>query len=162
MPSLLIVYHSQSGTCADLARAAAEGARQEEGVQVLVQRACDAGVRDLAAADGLLLVAAENSGSLSGGAKEFLDRIFYPAIDQSLVLPYALFRWGSGREALLGLPIILVSAAFGLAGNLLWIDPVNELYFIGMVQIFDRNNPAGRLELREASSEAIYGVLQGE
>ncbi len=90
MPSLLIVYHSQSGTCADLARAAAEGARQEEGVQVLVQRACDAGVQDLAAADGLLLVAAENSGSLSGGAKEFLDRIFYPAIDQSLVLPYAL------------------------------------------------------------------------
>ena len=50
----------------------------------------------------------------------------------------------------------------GAAGTWFWIDPVNELYFIGMVQIFDRNNPAGRLELREASSEAIYGVLQGE
>ncbi len=34
-----------------------------------------------------------------------------------LVLPYALFRWGSGREALLGLPIILGSAALGLAGD---------------------------------------------
>jgi signal transduction histidine kinase len=32
-----------------------------------------------------------------------------------LILPYALFRWGSGREALLGLPIILVSATLGLA-----------------------------------------------
>ena len=69
MPSLLIVYHSLSGTCAELARAAAEGARQEQGVQVVVQRACDASVRDLAAADGLLLVAAENSGTLSGAMK---------------------------------------------------------------------------------------------
>lgn len=34
-----------------------------------------------------------------------------------LILPYALFRWGSGREALLGLPIIAASAALGLAGD---------------------------------------------
>jgi signal transduction histidine kinase len=31
-----------------------------------------------------------------------------------LVLPYALFRWGSGREVLAGLEIILVAAAAGL------------------------------------------------
>ncbi len=34
-----------------------------------------------------------------------------------LILPYALLRWGSGREALLGLPIILGSATLGLAGD---------------------------------------------
>lgn len=90
MSTLLIVYHSQSGTSARLARAAAEGAAQEEGVTVAVRRACDAGIADLASANGLLLVAAENSGSLSGGAKDFLDRVFYPAIDRGLVLPYAL------------------------------------------------------------------------
>jgi CubicO group peptidase (beta-lactamase class C family) len=45
----------------------------------------------------------------------------------------------------------------GAASTWFWIDPVNELYFIGMVQVFDRNNPNGPLELREASSEAIYG-----
>ncbi len=90
MSSLLIVYHSQSGSCAALARAATRGAAAEEGVQVSLRRACDAGIDDLGKASGLLLVAAENSGSLSGGAKEFLDRVFYPAIDRSLVLPYAL------------------------------------------------------------------------
>ena len=90
MTTLLIVYHSQSGSCARLARAAAEAARDEGGVQVVVRRACDAGINDLAAAAGLLLVAAENSGDLAGGAKEFLDRVFYPAIDRSLVLPYAM------------------------------------------------------------------------
>lgn len=40
-----------------------------------------------------------------------------------LVLPYALFRWGSGREALIGLPIVLGSAAVGLAGDEL---PIGE------------------------------------
>lgn len=45
----------------------------------------------------------------------------------------------------------------GAASTWFWIDPVNELYFIGMVQVFDRNNPKGPLELREASSAAIYG-----
>ncbi|MEL6906367.1 MAG: histidine kinase [Planctomycetota bacterium] len=34
-----------------------------------------------------------------------------------LMLPYALFRWGSGREALLGLPIVLASAALGMASD---------------------------------------------
>ena len=30
-----------------------------------------------------------------------------------LLLPYALFRWGSGREVMLGLAVILVAATFG-------------------------------------------------
>ncbi|MEZ5569175.1 MAG: flavodoxin [Halioglobus sp.] len=90
MKTLLIVYHSQSGTSAQLAFAACRGARREEAVAVRLLRAWDAGTRDLAAADGLLLVAAENSGALSGGMKDFLDRVFYPAIARGLVLPSAL------------------------------------------------------------------------
>lgn len=50
----------------------------------------------------------------------------------------------------------------GAAGTWFWIDPVNELYFIGMVQVFNQNNPAGALELREASSELVYGSSYGE
>lgn len=50
----------------------------------------------------------------------------------------------------------------GAASTWFWIDPVNELYFIGMVQIFDNNNPDGPLELREASSAAVYGAMAGE
>ncbi len=90
MPALLIVYHTQSGSCAQLARAALQGAMSEPEVTTVVRRACDAGVSDLASASGLLLVTAENSGSLSGGSKDFLDRIFYPAIEHRLVVPYAL------------------------------------------------------------------------
>jgi len=90
MKTLLIVYHSQSGTCAGLARAAWEGARAEGGVHVAVRRAWDAGTDDLARADGVLLVLAENSGAMCGTMKDFLDRTFYPAIARGLVLPCAL------------------------------------------------------------------------
>jgi len=90
MRSLLIVYHSQSGTCARMAMAAWRGAREEAQVAVTARRAWDAGVGDLGCADGVLLVAAENSGALCGAMKDFLDRTFYPAMTQGLVLPYAL------------------------------------------------------------------------
>lgn len=90
MKSLLIVYHSQSGTCAQLARAAWRGAQSEPDLQVQVKRAWDAGTLDLQQADGVLLVMAENSGALCGTMKDFLDRTFYPAIARGLVLPYAL------------------------------------------------------------------------
>lgn len=90
MKSLLITYHSQSGTCAQLARAAWRGAQLEPEVDVTVLRAWDADTRHLSQADGLLLVMAENSGALCGTMKDFLDRTFYPAIARGLVLPYAL------------------------------------------------------------------------
>ncbi len=34
-----------------------------------------------------------------------------------LLLPYALFRWGSGREVILGLPIILVAYVLGVVAD---------------------------------------------
>lgn len=87
---MLIVYHSQSGASAQLARAAWRGARLEPDLEVVVKRVWDAGTQHLSRADGLLLVMAENSGALSGGMKDFLDRCFYPGIARGLVMPYAL------------------------------------------------------------------------
>ncbi len=90
MPRVLIVYHSQSGASARLAGAARDGAETTEGVKVTLRRVWDAGAQDILAVDGLLLVAAENSGSLSGGMKDFLDRTFYPVGERGCVLPCAL------------------------------------------------------------------------
>lgn len=50
----------------------------------------------------------------------------------------------------------------GAAGTWFWIDPVNEAYFIGMVQIFAQNKPGEPLALREASAKAVYDALQAE
>ncbi len=119
MKTLLIAYHSQSGASAQLARAAWRGAVMEPGVAVTVRRAWDAGVEDLALAQGLLLVAAENSGALSGGMKDFLDRTFYPAIARGLVLPYALLvsAGNDGRGAVRQLERIMSGYPFPAAAE---------------------------------------------
>jgi multimeric flavodoxin WrbA len=92
MKHLLIVYHSQSGSAARLAQAAAAGAALEaETVEVRLRRAADADVRDLFWADGVLFGASENFGYLSGGMLDFLARVFYPAQPRQLGLPYASF-----------------------------------------------------------------------
>ena len=117
MKSLLIVYHSQSGASAQLARSASRGTKAESNCSSRVLRACDASVEDLALADGLLLVAAENSASLAGGMKDFLDRTFYPAIARELVLPYALLlsAGNDGRGAVAQVKRILSGYPFPAA-----------------------------------------------
>lgn len=87
---MLIVYYSQSGASAALAQAAWQGARTSQSVPVRLARSWDAGSRELLEARGLLLVGAENAGSLSGGLKDFLDRTFYPVSGRGHVIPYAL------------------------------------------------------------------------
>ena len=48
----------------------------------------------------------------------------------------------------------------GAASTWFWIDPVNDLYFIGMVQIFESGNPGEELELRETSGTLVYEALE--
>jgi multimeric flavodoxin WrbA len=109
MKKLLIVYHSQSGATAQLAAAVRAGALREEGVEVSLRRAWDAGLEDLLDCDGLLLGAAENSGTLAGAVKDFLDRTYYPAQPRQLNLPYGLFisAGNDGRGALAQMQRIL-------------------------------------------------------
>ncbi|TXS95678.1 flavodoxin [Parahaliea maris] len=106
MKTLLIVYHSQSGASARLARALWRGACAEavgdSNLVVVLRRACDSGSAELLEASALVLVGAENSGALSGGIKDYLDRVFYPLIAHSRVLPYGLVlsAGNDGRNAL--------------------------------------------------------------
>ncbi len=60
------------------------------------------------------------------GTLTLLDAVAVVAADGSpglytnayvLILPYALFRWGSGREAVLGLPIMLLTLAVATAAD---------------------------------------------
>ncbi len=102
MKHLLIVYHSQSGSTARLAAAALCGAQRESEIETRLLRAADATIDDLCRADALLLGASENFGYLSGGMLDFLARVFYPAIDRGITLPYAAFisAGNDGRGAI--------------------------------------------------------------
>ncbi len=116
---LLIVYHSQSGRNEALAYAAHAGALEAEpGIELRLLRAAEAGTRDVLWCDGLMLLFPEYSGSMAGGMKEFVDRIFYPAIERQLTRPYAMLlcTGNDGRNArqlmervARGIPLSLVS-----------------------------------------------------
>jgi len=93
MKSLLIVYHSQSGTTASLAQDVYAGATDPliENVEVRMKRADDADARDLLWANGIIVGTPENFGYMSGAMKDFFDRTFYAVEGRIQPLPAAYF-----------------------------------------------------------------------
>lgn len=88
--TLLIVYHSLTGGTLQMAQAAAAGARGEEGVQVRLLEARQAGPEDLLAAEGYVFATPENLAAVSGLMKDFFDRSYYGALDRINGRPYAV------------------------------------------------------------------------
>lgn len=102
MKTLLIVYHSLTGGTRQMAEAAAEAARKEEGVTVRLLRAPDAGPEDMLAADGYLFATPENLAAIAGLMKDFFDRCYYPVLERINGRPYAVLicAGSDGQNAL--------------------------------------------------------------
>lgn len=79
-PRLLIVWHSRTGASQQLARAAAQAAREE--VEVDLISASDVSLENVLNASAYLFVCPENLGSMSGAMKEFFDQLYYPALSR--------------------------------------------------------------------------------
>jgi len=93
MPKLLIVSHSPSPNAQALTDAVVKGASHEDidGVELRQRPPLAAVAADVLWADGLILGSTENFGYMSGAMKDFFDRIYYPCLEQTAGLPYALF-----------------------------------------------------------------------
>ncbi len=89
MPSLLIVFDSQTGGTRAMAEAAARGAATESGVRVRLLHAADAGPADVLAADAYLFASPEYLAAMSGVVKDFFDRSYYAALGRIEGRPYA-------------------------------------------------------------------------
>ncbi|MBP6777634.1 MAG: NAD(P)H-dependent oxidoreductase [Piscinibacter sp.] len=89
MKTLLIVYHSMTGGALQMARAAADAAAAQGGVDVRLLHAPDAGPHDVLAADGYLFATPENLASMAGLMKDFFDRCYYAALGRIEGRPYA-------------------------------------------------------------------------
>jgi NAD(P)H-dependent FMN reductase len=87
--TLLIVWHSMTGGARQMAEAAAEGARREEDVMVVVKSASDADADDVLSADGYIFACPENLAAIAGVMKDFFDRCYYPALGRLEGRPYA-------------------------------------------------------------------------
>jgi len=99
MKRLLIVYHTQFGGTAQMAEAAARGARQIDDVETIVKRAADAGTDDLLDCAALIIATSENFGSLSGMVKDFLERVYYPCEGKVEGKPYTVLVCASNDGA---------------------------------------------------------------
>lgn len=47
----------------------------------------------------------------------------------------------------------------GAAGTWFWIDPTNDMFFLGMIQKFDRDEPAGNDDVGTLSQTLVYQAL---
>ena len=87
--TLLIVYHSWTGSTEQMSRAVLRGSAQEPAVTTRLLHARDAGPGDLLAADGYVFATPENLAAISGLMKDFFDRSYYAALDKLNGRPYA-------------------------------------------------------------------------
>ena len=103
MPNLLIVAHTPSKNSQALTDAVIRGASHPDitAIELRTSFALETTVDDVIWANGIILGTTENFGYMSGGMKDFFDRIYYPCLERTEALPYSLFiRAGNdGRGA---------------------------------------------------------------
>lgn len=95
MHTLVVIWHSRTGTAEALADAAARGALGSDAavardVAVRLMVAAETTPDDLIGADGYIFAGPENLGSMSGQMKELVDRSYYPLLGQIEGRPWAL------------------------------------------------------------------------
>ena len=90
---LLVVGHAPSVNTRRLFDAVVEGASsiEIENVEVMAYRPFDVQPEDVQAAQAVILGTTENLGYMSGALKDFFDRIYYPCLEHTQGMPYALY-----------------------------------------------------------------------
>lgn len=91
--NLLVVSHAPSDNTRTLLDAVMRGASHEDidGVNARHIAPLDATEDDVQAANAIILGTTENFGYMSGALKDFFDRIYYPCLEHTEGLPYALY-----------------------------------------------------------------------
>jgi len=128
--SLLIIAHAPSGNTDRMAKAICEGARDAGAGKVVVRRqaALSTTAQDVLSADSIILFTPENLGYMSGGMKDFFDRVYYPVLEQKQGLPCAMViragHDGTGTQ----------KAMEGILGGLRWRQVQAPLICFGVWQ----------------------------
>lgn len=140
MRHLLIVAHSPSPNTQALTDAVVAGAQHEdiEDVDVRLVPPLQANAENVLWAHGVILGTTENFGYMSGALKDFFDRIYYPCLEHTQGLPYALFIKGGNdgtgaktsiERIVTGLSWRAVQEPLVFSGSYQeqWLEPCQEL-----------------------------------
>ncbi len=90
MSTLLVVHHTVSPALHDMVGAVLDGTNADgiEGVEVATAAALTGSAVDALDADGYVLVAPANLGSMAGALKHFFDTVYYPCLDETRGRPF--------------------------------------------------------------------------
>jgi multimeric flavodoxin WrbA len=90
---LLIVAHNPSPNTQKLVDATLRGANHEDidNIEVKHIPPLQATADDVLWADAIILGTTENFGYMSGALKDFFDRIYYPCLEKTEAMPFALY-----------------------------------------------------------------------
>ncbi len=93
MSEVLLVSHAPSPHTRQMTEAVLRGARHPDinGVEIRWLPPLEAQAQDVLACQAIILGTTENFGYMSGAMKDFFDRIYYPCLDHTDALPWALF-----------------------------------------------------------------------
>ena len=85
VPRLLVVHHTPSPSVHEMVGAVVDGTGADglEDVEVTTAAALSCTASDVLEADGYVLVAPANLGTMAGALKHFFDTIYYPCLDQT-------------------------------------------------------------------------------
>ncbi len=118
MAKILIVYHSQSGNTKAAAEAAAQGARDVAGTEVVVKEALSATKEDLLSCDALAVGTPDYFSYMAGGLKDFFDRVFYPTQESVTDKPCGIFvTHGGGGKAVDSVLSVCKTFKFKIVGE---------------------------------------------
>jgi NAD(P)H-dependent FMN reductase len=87
---LLLVSHTPSENTLALTNWVVQGVGKVS-VSVELSQPLQTVPEQVLTADGIILGTTENFGYMSGALKDFFDRIYYPCLEQTRGLPYAIF-----------------------------------------------------------------------
>ncbi|GJL82540.1 MAG: flavodoxin [marine bacterium B5-7] len=140
MSTLLIISHAPSPNTRRLNKAVAIGARHEsiEGVIVDLRSPFETNAEHVLDADAIILGTTENFGYMNGALKDFFERIYYPCLEKTEGLPYALFVKGgldgtgariSVEKIVGGLRWKAVQEPLVMTGDFqeTWLEPLSDL-----------------------------------
>lgn len=90
MSYLLIVANCPSDNALKLFESVVKGAKDTD-YPVVFKTPLEATAADVISSSGVILGTTENFGYMSGLVKDFLERIYYPCMDQTDGLPWAFY-----------------------------------------------------------------------
>lgn len=129
--NLLIVANTPSPNTQRLADAVCAGAAEgaEDGNPAIIFKTpLAATADDVLAANGVIIGTTENFGYMSGQIKDFFERVYYPCLEKTEALPWALYiragRDGTGTNR----------AVHAIVGGMRWREVQEPLLLVGAHQ----------------------------